>query len=157
MTQSADKVALVTAASAGIGEACARELASRGYRVSLLARSEAVESLAAELGGLGTRGSVADAGDVSRYVAATLERFGRIDAVVNNSGHPAKGDLLALTDEQWIEGFELLFLSVVRVMRLVVPAMLKQGGGSVVNVTSFATYSASVSGSSSATRNESMF
>ena len=94
-------VAIVTAASRGIGAACARTLAQRGYRLALMARSEDVLTLAEELSGIATRGSVAEPSDLERLVAATLARYGRIDAVVNNSGHPAKGDLLSLEDEAW--------------------------------------------------------
>ncbi|MFO0584506.1 MAG: SDR family oxidoreductase [Anaeromyxobacter sp.] len=131
-------VAIVTAASAGIGAACARELARRGYRASLLARGEAVLDLARELGGLGTQGSVARAEDLERLVGATLEAYGRVDAVVVNAGHPAKGGLLEVSDEDWHEGLDLLFLSAVRLARLAVPAMERQGGGAFVNVSSFA-------------------
>lgn len=133
---SAGPVALVTAASRGIGAACARELAARGYRLALLARSEEVEGLAAELGAAALRGSVAVAGDLGRLVALALERYGRVDAVVNNTGHPAKGDLLAVSDEDWKHGADLLLLSVVRMARLVTPLFQKQGGGAIVNVSS---------------------
>lgn len=129
-------VAVVTAASRGIGAACARVLRSRGYRVSLLARSEAVDGLAGELGGLATRGSVESAGDLRSLVERTLTRYGRIDAVVNNTGHPAKGDLLELDDAAWEGGLALVLLSVVRMARLVTPVFLRQGGGAVVNVSS---------------------
>jgi NAD(P)-dependent dehydrogenase (short-subunit alcohol dehydrogenase family) len=57
---------------------------------------------------------------------------------VNNSGHPAKGELLEITDEQWHDGLDLLFLSVVRLARLATPHMSKNGGGAFVNVSSFA-------------------
>jgi NAD(P)-dependent dehydrogenase (short-subunit alcohol dehydrogenase family) len=130
------RVAVVTAASRGIGAACARALASRGYRVSLLARSERVRALAAELGGLATEGSVESAGDLGSLVERTLETYGRIDAVVNNTGHPPKGDLLALDDAAWEQGFALVLLSVIRMARLVTPIFLRQGGGAVVNVSS---------------------
>lgn len=132
-----EKVAIITAASAGIGAACARELRRAGYTVSLLARSEAVLDLAAELGGLATRGSVADPEALERLVRGTLEAFGRIDAVVNNTGHPAKGELLEIGDEAWHEGLDLLLLSVVRMARLVTPVFERQGGGAMVNVSSF--------------------
>ena len=132
-----ERVAIVTAASGGIGEACARELAQRGYRVSLLARSAAVDRLAHELGGLATRGDVSVAEDLERIVTATHGRFGRIDAVVNNTGHPAKGELLEITDEQWHRDFDLIVLSVVRLARLVTPHMLNTGGGAIVNISSF--------------------
>jgi NAD(P)-dependent dehydrogenase (short-subunit alcohol dehydrogenase family) len=130
-------VALVTAASQGLGAACARELAGQGYRVVLFARSERVETLATELGGIGVRGSLTSPADLERLVAAAVDRYGRIDALVNNSGHVAKGDALAISDAEWHEGLDLLFLSVVRLARLVTPVMLRQGGGSIVNISSF--------------------
>lgn len=130
--------AIVTAASSGIGAACARELATRGYHVALLARSPSVLELAEELGGMGVRGSVTAPGDFERLVAKTLERHGRIDAVVNNTGHPAKGALLDVSDAEWHEGLDLLLLSVVRLSRLVTPVMQRQGGGAIVNISSFA-------------------
>lgn len=132
------RVAIITAASAGIGAACARELAERGYRVSLLARSEAVHDVALELGGVSTQGSVCSAADLERLVAATLERYGRIDAVVNNTGHPAKGELLGISDAEWHDGLDLLLLSVVRLARLVTPHFQERGGGAFVNISSFA-------------------
>ena len=129
-------VAIVTAASSGIGAACARELAARGHRIVLMARSAAVASLAAELGGKGMRGDVANAADLERLVTTTLDSNGRIDVLVNNTGHVAKGDLLSLPDTAWQEGLALLLLNVVRLARLVVPAMEKQGGGAIVNISS---------------------
>jgi NAD(P)-dependent dehydrogenase (short-subunit alcohol dehydrogenase family) len=132
------RVALVTAASQGMGEACARELARRGYRVALLARSERVLQLAAELGGVGVQGSVTEARDLENLVATALDRYGRIDAVVNNTGHPAKGGALEVTDAQWHEGLDLLLLSVARLARLVTPVMERRGGGAMVNISSFA-------------------
>lgn len=132
-----EKVAVVTAASAGIGAACARELKRRGYAVSLLARSEAVLDLARQLDGIGTTGSVADPGALERLVNATLRAYGRVDAVVANAGHPAKGDLLEVSDAEWHEGLDLLLLSVVRIARLVTPVFERQGGGAIVNVSSF--------------------
>ena len=133
-----ERVVLITAASGGIGAACARELASRGWRVALLARSEKVLDLAAELGGFGIQGSVAVAADLEAMVDGTLERFGRIDGVVVNTGHPAKGDLLSISDEQWHEGLDLLLLPVVRLARRVTPVFERQGGGVFVNLSSFA-------------------
>lgn len=132
------RVALVTAASRGLGAACARELAGRGYRVALLARSDGVERLAAELGGVAVRGSVSVPEDLENLVAMALERFGRIDGVVNNTGHPAKGELLAISDAEWHEGLDLLLLSAVRLTRLVTPVMQRQGAGAIVNISSFA-------------------
>src|SRR5262245_60709128 len=131
-------VAIVTAASRGMGAACARELARRGYDLALMARSDDIHALAAELGAVAITGSVATESDLRRLVDAAVARYGRIDAVVNNTGHAAKGDLLQLTDEDWQKGFDLLFMNVVRVARLVTPVLLARGRGSIVNVSSFA-------------------
>jgi NAD(P)-dependent dehydrogenase (short-subunit alcohol dehydrogenase family) len=131
-------VAIVTAAGKGIGAGVARLLATRGYRVSLLARSGAVAELARELGGIATLGSVQEGDDLKRLVEQTMAAYGRIDAVVNNTGHPAKGELLALTDEQWQEGFELILRSVIQMARLVTPIMRDQGSGCIVNLSSYA-------------------
>ena len=133
-----EPVAIVTAASRGIGAACARELARRGYRLALLSRSAGVEALAAETGGLAVRGRVEDPSDLRRLVEAAVGRHGRIDAVVVNTGHAAKGELLDIADEAWHDGLDLLLLSVVRMARLVTPIMVRQGGGAFVNVSSFA-------------------
>jgi NAD(P)-dependent dehydrogenase (short-subunit alcohol dehydrogenase family) len=130
-------VALVTAASQGIGRAIATHLAGR-YRVVLLARSSQIASIAEELGGIGIAGSLTEPESLERFVGAALERYGRIDALVNNSGHPAKGDLLALTDEEWQQGFDLILNSVIRLHRLVMPTMMRQGRGAIVNIGSYA-------------------
>jgi NAD(P)-dependent dehydrogenase (short-subunit alcohol dehydrogenase family) len=135
---STELVAVVTAASRGIGAACAREFSRRGYRVVLLARSADVESLAAELGGVAVRGSVEVAADLERLVETAKSRFGRLDAVITNTGHAAKGELLDLSDQDWHSGVDLLFLSVVRVTRAATPLMLAGGSGAFVNISSFA-------------------
>jgi len=129
-------VGLITAASRGIGAACARRLAADGYAVVLLARSPEIEEIGKALGGVGVVGSVAVVEDLERYVATTLERFGRIDAVIANSGHPAKGELLEISDSAWMQGMDLLLLSVIRLARLVTPVMLRQGGGALLNISS---------------------
>jgi NAD(P)-dependent dehydrogenase (short-subunit alcohol dehydrogenase family) len=128
------KVAIVTGSSRGIGAGCARELAKQGYRVSLMARSSSVLDLAEELGGVGTQGSIANLGDLQRLVKSTLTQFGRIDAVVNSFGDPPRPDLLSISDELWLENFEMLFLSVVRLARLVTEPMQQIGGGAIVNI-----------------------
>jgi NAD(P)-dependent dehydrogenase (short-subunit alcohol dehydrogenase family) len=135
-----EKVAIVTAAGSGMGAACARELASRGYAVALMSPSGKAEDLAKEIGGLGFTGSVTEVADLESLVGETLDRYGRIDGVVNSTGHPASGEILELTDEQWHEALDLLVLNVVRMARLVTPAMLGQGGGAIVNVSTFSAF-----------------
>jgi NAD(P)-dependent dehydrogenase (short-subunit alcohol dehydrogenase family) len=133
-----EKVALITAAGKGMGAAIARDLANHGYRVALMSPSGSAVALATELGGFGVAGSVTDDADIERFVSGTLAKYGRIDAVVNNTGHPPKGDLLAIDDAKWHEGLDLIVLNVVRVLRRVTPVFLQQGGGAVVNISSFA-------------------
>lgn len=130
------RVAIVTAASRGLGRTCAELLAGQGYRLALLARGEEVVELAARLGGVGIVGSVTDPHALRRVVDAAVERFGRVDAVVNNTGHPATGELLDVPDEAWHEGLDLLLLNVVRLARLVTPVMRREGGGAIVNISS---------------------
>lgn len=130
-------VAIVTAASRGIGAACARELSRRGYDLALMARTDDIHSLARDLGAVAVAGTVTSEQDLRGLVDAALGRYDRIDAVVNNTGHAPRGELLDLTDDDWRAGFDLLFLNVVRVARLVTPALLARGAGSVVNVSSF--------------------
>ena len=131
-------VALVTAAGRGIGAACARELAVAGYGLALMSPSERAELLAGELDGIGMRGDLTRLEDLEALVKMTLRRWGRIDAVVINTGHPPKGDLLALTEEDWRAGVDLLLLSVIRMARLVTPVMEGQGSGAIVNISALA-------------------
>ena len=133
-------MAIVTAAGKGMGAAIARELATSGYNVSLMSISGAAVELAEELGGLGMSGSVTRPDDLATLVENTVQTFGRIDAVVNNTGHPAKGPLLEIADEDWHAGLDLVVLNVVRMARLVAPIMQAQGGGALVNVSTFAAY-----------------
>ncbi len=130
------KVAIVTAAGRGMGAAIARKLAADGYRLGLLSPGETVEGLAKELGGIAVRGSITEPKDLQRLVTETLAKFGRIDAAVINAGHPPKGPLLDIPDADWHAGLDMAFLSVVRVARLVTPIMERQGGGSIVAMSS---------------------
>lgn len=132
------KVAIVTAASKGLGGGSARRLAELGWKVVLFARSEEVERLAAELGGIGVRGDIANPADLERLVQVALDAHGHIDGAVISTGHSGKGDLVAIPDAVWHEGLDLLLMPVVRLARLLVPEFQKQGRGSVVAVSSFA-------------------
>lgn len=138
------KVAIITAAGKGIGAACARELAERGYRVSLMSVSGGAVGLAEELGGIGLQGSVTEPADLRRLVNQTVTKYGRIDALVNNTGHPPKGELLELSDDDWHGALDLLLLNVVRLARLVTPLMQQQGGGAIVNISTFSAFEPSL-------------
>lgn len=135
-----EKAAIVTAAGRGVGAAIARELVAEGYRISLLSNSGGAVKLAKELGGIGMTGSVTETSDLTELVDSTMEAFGRIDAVVNNTGHPPKGELLEISDADWHRGLDMVLLNVVRMARLVTPIFVKQGGGAIVNISTFSAF-----------------
>jgi NAD(P)-dependent dehydrogenase (short-subunit alcohol dehydrogenase family) len=148
-----ERVAIVTAAGQGIGAGIARSLAGADFRVSLMSLSDRSVRLARELGGVGRQGSVLDGGDLGDLVSSTLGAYGRIDAVVNNTGHGsgeppevteltgfdpgAEADPLAFPDEGWHDALDMYVLAVVRMARAVTPVMCGQGAGAIVNVSSF--------------------
>ena len=118
--QLSNKIAIVTGASRGIGKAIAEMLSSEGMKVILVARSHAeLESLARSL----PNESLVQAVDLRRpdsanqVVAATVEKFGKIDLLVNNAGATKRGDFLKLTDEAWADGFALKFYGAMRLSR----------------------------------------
>jgi NAD(P)-dependent dehydrogenase (short-subunit alcohol dehydrogenase family) len=134
------RVAIITAAGKGMGAAIARELSAGGCRLALMSNGGGAVALAEELGGLGITGSVTDAGDLAALVGQAMDTYGRIDVVVNNTGHPPKGELLDIPDADWHLGLDLVLLNVVRMARLATPIMLAQGGGVFVNISTFAAY-----------------
>ncbi|KGD94124.1 3-oxoacyl-ACP reductase [Achromobacter sp. RTa] len=137
---STEKVAIVTAGGSGMGAAAARKLAADGFRVAILSSSGKGEALAQELGGLGVTGSNRSPEDLSRLVDATLQKWGRVDAVVNSAGHGPKGPLLEISDDDWHLGMEFYLLNVVRIARLVAPVMKQQKHGAIVNISTYATF-----------------
>lgn len=138
------KVAIVTAAGKGIGAGVAQELHARGYVLALISPSGSAQALAESLGGIGITGSVDRPKDLDRLVNETLSRWGRIDAVVNHTGHPPKGDLLDISAQDWQKGHDMVLAPVIEMARLVTPSMLKQGSGAFVNITTFAAYEPSL-------------
>ena len=130
------KVGIVTGASRGIGRAIAQTLSGEGMRLTLVARSrDQLEELSASL----TLESLVQAADLRApeapavVVAATLERFGRLDLLVNNAGATKRGDFFSLSDDDWIDGFALKFYGAMRCSRAAWP-YLRAGGGSIVNI-----------------------
>ena len=129
-----DKVAVVTAGGSGMGAAAARRLAADGFKVAVLSSSGKGEALANELGGFGVTGSNQSNDDLKRLVDGALARWGRIDVLVNSAGHGPRKPILEISDEDWRAGMEVYFLSAVRPTRLVTPAMQKQKGGAIINI-----------------------
>ena len=144
------KVALVTAASKGIGRAIAEELAGEGADVAICARGkaaldEAVEAFQARgVRALGIPADAARAGDVEEVVRATIDAFGRIDVLVNNAGDAWFGRMVDTTDEQWAMALDINLYSAVRFTRAVVPHMRGQGGGRIVNISTVGAHSPTV-------------
>jgi 3-oxoacyl-[acyl-carrier protein] reductase len=137
------KVAMVGGASKGLGFAVARALAAEGASVSIASRNPGAINQAAGIISRETRADVlavptdlrsADA--IRQWHAATLEKFGGVDLLFANTGGPPAGSALTFDDKSWQEAFESLFLSVVRLIRLVVPAMETRGGGAILMDTS---------------------
>ncbi|KQW31703.1 3-oxoacyl-ACP reductase [Rhizobium sp. Root274] len=131
---SIEKVAIVTAGGSGMGAAAARRLAADGFKLAILSSSGKGEALASELGGYGVTGSNRSAEDLARLVDGTMERFGRIDVLVNSAGHGPRAQILEITDEQWSTGMDVYLLNVIRPTRLVTPIMQAQKSGVIINI-----------------------
>ncbi|HEX6513606.1 MAG TPA: SDR family oxidoreductase [Chloroflexota bacterium] len=139
----AGKVALVAGASKGLGKACALGLAREGARVAVASRGqEAIDAAAQEITEKTGAEVLALAGDVSRpevcdnLVQLVVERFGRLDVLVNNAGGPPTGSAAGMTDEQWETAFQTNLMSAVRLTRAAVPHMKAVGAGRIINITS---------------------
>ena len=133
-------VALIVGGGSGIGADSAKNLSARGFDIAVMSSSGKGEALGNELGGLGFTGSNLVVEDLQNFINATMERFGRIDAVVNCTGHGPKGDIMEISDEDWHLGMDYYLMNVIRVTRLVLPIMQKQGAGSIVNISTFAAF-----------------
>jgi len=134
------RVAIVTAAGSGMGAEVATRLASDGYSVAILSSSGKGEALAKDLGGIGVTGSNQSNADLEHLVEAAVERWGRIDAVVNSAGHGPNGPILEIADEDWHLGMDVYLLNVIRVARIVTPYLQRSGAGAIVNISTYATF-----------------
>ena len=131
------RTAIVCGASAGMGLAIAEALAAEGVNVAMFARSrELLEREAERLGALAVRGDVTNPADLTRVVDRTLEAFGGLDILVNNSGGPPRTAAVGLTDEQVEQTVELLLLSAIRLTALCLPQLERSGHGRVINIAS---------------------
>ncbi|ODB37592.1 3-oxoacyl-ACP reductase [Pseudomonas mosselii] len=137
---SSQKVAIITAGGSGMGAEAARRLAADGFRVAILSSSGKGEALAAELGGIGVTGSNQSVEDLQRLVNTVIQQWGRVDVLVNSAGHGPRAPILELSDDDWHRGMEVYFLNVVRPTRLVTPIMQRQGGGAIINISTFAAF-----------------
>ena len=134
------KVAVVTAGGSGMGADAARALRDDGFEIGILSSSGKGEALAHELGGVGVTGSNQSNEDLQRLVDAAMNHWGRIDVLVNSAGHGPRAPILELTDEDWHTGLDVYMLGAVRPSRLVTPIMVEQGGGAIINISTFAAF-----------------
>lgn len=138
------KVAVVAAASKGLGKASAIALAKEGVNVAICSRNQAeLLEAAREIGSstgvevLAIPADVTKPADVEKLVEETVNRFGRIDILVNNAGGPPAGTFETLGDEDWAKAIELNLFSTIRLTRAVLPYLKKQGTGRIINITSY--------------------
>jgi NADP-dependent 3-hydroxy acid dehydrogenase YdfG len=139
--QLTNKTALVTGGSAGIGKGIARFLAREGVDVAICARrpdalAAAADEIAKETGRkiVGIPADLTSDDDAKNFVAKAHEALGRIDIMVNNAGSSPGGVLEHLTEADWAQSLQLKFMGYVRCLRYVLPIMVAQGGGRVVNL-----------------------
>jgi 3-oxoacyl-[acyl-carrier protein] reductase len=140
-----EKVAIITGSSRGLGLAAARSLAAEGCRVTMCARgADALTASAAALVDRGTdpadiltvAADVSTDDGASAVVAQTLERFGRVDILVNNVGKAGGGDIASTSNDEWQSAFDQTLFPAIRMSRLVVPHMRRSGGGVILMIAS---------------------
>ncbi|GAA0238025.1 SDR family oxidoreductase [Haladaptatus pallidirubidus] len=136
-------VALVTASSSGLGKASAKALAAEGANVVINGRNEerlaeAEEDIRAVAEGdiLAVQGDLTNYEDIEHLVERTVEEFNGIDHLVTNAGGPPSGSFMEMNDEDWYGAFDLLVMSVVRLVREAAPYLREDGGGTIVTITS---------------------
>lgn len=134
------KVAIVVGGGSGMGADAARRLGADGFKVAILSSSGKGEALAEQLGGIGATGSNQSNDDLQAIVSKVMNRWGRIDVLVNSAGHGPRDDILELSDEDWHSGLDVYLMNVIRATRLVAPVMVNQSGGAIINISTFAAF-----------------
>lgn len=146
MSNIQEKVVLITGASSGIGEGCARLLAEKGARVVLGARRvERLQQLVEEIGAAGgqaiaRRLDVTDAADVQAFVDAALAEYGRVDVLINNAGVMPLSMIEALKIDEWNRMIDVNIRGVLHGIAAVLPVMQGQRSGQIISVASIGAY-----------------
>lgn len=137
-----DKIAIITGGSDGLGRASALKLAAEGAKVAIAARraehlQRAADEIRAATGAdvLAVPADVTVAADCERLAQAALQRWGRVDILLNNAGTSAAAGFAEVDDRKWQEDWELKVMGAVRMCRLVLPHMQRQRDGRIVNIT----------------------
>jgi 3-oxoacyl-[acyl-carrier protein] reductase len=133
-----DKVAIVTGGAAGIGEAIALFFHEQGAKVAVVDRDSAGAAATAGRCGdaLAIQADMRDRASLESAVAQTIQRYGRIDVLVNNAGIYPRRAFLEITDEQWDEMQDVNLKGTFRITQMVVPHMIRQGAGKIINISS---------------------
>lgn len=139
-----EKVCLIVGGGRGMGAAAAREMHAKGYKLALMSPSESCETLAAELGGAARRGKAESAEDIRGIFDLAMTTYRRVDAVLIHVAGPPKGDLLEIPEEDWDRANAMILKPVIRMAKLVTPVMEKQGGGSIVCITTYSAFEPSL-------------
>ncbi|HCC78515.1 MAG: hypothetical protein A2X25_09360 [Chloroflexi bacterium GWB2_49_20] len=136
------KVALIAGGSQGLGFATAYALTREGADVSIFSRNQETLDNAAKMISRNNRGKVhcivanlRNPNELEKVVEKTVEIFGGIDILINNSGGPALGSFMKVTEQDWLDSLEIEVMGVIRLCRLVIPHMKKRGGGRIINIT----------------------
>ncbi|MEC4811737.1 MAG: SDR family oxidoreductase [Scytonema sp. PMC 1069.18] len=143
--QLSGKIALVTAASKGLGKATARQFAREGAKVAICARSELVEKTAADIENetgaevLAIRADVTQQKDVEHLMNATVQKFGGLDILVTNTGGPSAGNFDDVNLTDWEDSVHLILLSAVRLIKLALPHLRKSFSPAILTITSSTT------------------
>ncbi len=140
----ARRTCIIIGGGRGMGAAIAREMHGRGYELALMSPSDSCEALAAELGGIACRGKAENAVDTCGVIDLAMGTYGRIDACLIHVGGPPKGDLLEIPEEDWDRAHNMVLKPVIRIAGLLAPIMQEQGGGSIVNITTFSAFEPSL-------------
>ncbi len=142
-----DKVAIVGGASKGLGRACADVLAQEGAKVAICSRSQAdLDKAAKEIRDTTGRDVLVYAGDLDRpetirdLVGKTVERFGRLDIMINNSGGPPLARAQTATEEQWATAVQRSLLFFARMSREALPHLKRQKVGRIINILASTVY-----------------
>ncbi|WP_417208583.1 SDR family oxidoreductase [Antarctobacter sp.] len=139
-----ERVCLIIGGGRGMGAATAREMHSRGYKLALMSPSQSCETLAAALGGVASRGRAENAEDTQAVFDLAMKTYGRIDACLIHVGGPPKGDLLEISEDDWDRANDMVLKPVIRTAKVLTPVMEAQGGGAIVNITTFSAFEPSL-------------
>ena len=138
-----DQVAIVAAASKGLGKSATMALAQEGARLAICARSEVLDTTADEIRSefgaevLAVRTDLTQRDQVDAFVKQTLDHYGQIDILIVNSGGPPPGDFMDLAIEDWEAGVQTTIMSTLYLCYAVIPHMLERGSGSIVATQSY--------------------